>query len=126
MNDLNAAYFSKDDVKAGLFDELLKTLIDYGSKSKDGYCDIRVRPGDSGSMVVEWAYKSWGRPDALGFAFTDEDHILATVCRLPDNSEILCRTDREAEDLLADFLKENPYYEKDEYGFWRDMREQTL
>lgn len=126
MSDLNEAYFSKDDVKAGLFDELLRTLIDYNSKSKDGYCDIRIRPGDSGSMVIEWVYKSWKVPDALGFAFTDEDHILATVCRLPDNSEIFCRTDRDAEEALAEFLEENPHYEKDEYGFWHDVREPTL
>ena len=76
------------------------------------------------AVVVEWCYKWYDK--SMGndrFEFLGDDDTIMTEVYLPDNSSVYVKNEDEAKEILDDFLKEHPYYKKNEWGRWYNENE---
>ena len=90
--------------------------------STGGYTNINIT-NDSYCVIVQWC-EVFFNDDSPKFEFVNEGETVATVLELPDNSTMLCWDEDDAKEYLDEFLKEHPYYKKNEYGHWYNENEQ--
>ena len=126
----NEKAFTPEEVKAGMVGEFVDFLMKQDIKAAEvkershagGYTNINIT-SDSYCVIVQWCDVFFD-DDSPKFEFVNEGEIVATVLELPDNSTVLCCDEDDAKEYLDDFLKEHPYYKKNEYGHWYDENEQ--
>lgn len=126
----NEKAFTPEEVKAGMVGEFVDFLMKQDAKANDvkersstgGYTNINIT-SDSYCVIVQWC-EVFFNDDSPKFEFVNEGETVATVLELPDNSTVLCWDEDDAQEYLDDFLKEHPYYKKNEYGHWYDENEQ--
>lgn len=118
MSEPNRMYFSKEDVENGQMIEFVKFLTSMCYES-DRYNDIHITPADCGAFDVEWVQvdwdNNWGEFEC--FEFVGEGQEVCTCLHYPDDHFEF--TPNPEEDL-KEWLKENPGWEKDEYGRWQN------
>ena len=129
----NEKTFTPEEVKAGMVGEFVDFLMKQDAKSNEikdkkrsshyGYTNINIISGDGYNVTVQWCEVLF-EDDSPKFEFVNEGETVATVLELPDNSTVLCWDEDDAKEFLGDFLKEHPYYKKNEYGHWYDENEQ--
>lgn len=126
----NEKAFTPEEVKAGMVGEFVEFLMQQDMKSNEvkekshtgGYTNINIT-SDSYCVIVQWCDVFFD-DNSPKFEFVNEGETVATVLELPDNSTVLCWDEDDAQEYLDDFLKEHPYYKKNEYGRWYDENEQ--
>lgn len=127
----NEKTFTPEEVKAGMVVEFVDFLMKQDIKSNKvnerdsagSYTNINITSEDSCYVTVQWC-KVLFNDDSPKFEFVNYDEHVGTVLELPDNSTILCWDEDDAKETLDEFLKEHPYYKKNEYGHWYNENEQ--
>jgi len=129
----NEKTFTPEEVKAGMVIEFIDFLMKQDAKSNEikdkkrssnyGYTNINIISSDGYYVTVQWCEVLFN-DDSPKFEFVNEGETVATVLELPDNSTILCWDEDDAKETLDEFLKEHPYYKKNEYGHWYNENEQ--
>ena len=122
--NVNSVTFTPEEVEKGFLQDLLKYLTDHNEKSNDYYYEIHVT-SDGYCSIVEFVRVPYD--DSLGgfgkFEYIDEDHVVVKEVILPDNSTVFAYNEEHEKELLDEFLEENPWYKKNEWGRWYDERE---
>lgn len=113
----NSVAFSPEDVEKGYHQDLLDYLTDFNKKSDDDYYEIHIT-SDGYCMIIEFEKVPYSREFGGRFEYVDEDQCIMTEKQLPDDTYVLVHDEDEYKELLDDFLKENPNYEKNEFGRW--------
>ena len=118
---MNYRAFTPEEVKKGLFNDLLDYLLNHNKKNNDRYYDIHITT-DGYCSIVEWVECNYNDEygDNRHFRLIDYDEVVMKEVIMPDNSIQYAVDDDHAKELLDDFLKENPNYKKNEYGQWID------
>ncbi len=116
MSELNSMVFETVDQTTGF----IKTLLSI--KDSEQICDINVYPEDVFFVVLWKQVPSEGSYDGR-FKFVNENQTIMTEYPLPDNTHIYFEKEEDYKEYLEDWLKKNPYYEKDEYGHWFNTRD---
>lgn len=129
----NQEAFTPEEVEAGLAAEFIKFLIDQDQKAlkikfKDGgvtsFKNINIT-SDGYCLLVQWTDVFDDEDNEHNqFVYVDDDERIMKVLDLPDNSTVYCLDDDDRKQTLEDWLKENPGWEKDQYGRWYNKKEQ--
>lgn len=127
----NEKTFTPEEVKAGMVVEFIDFLIKQDIKSAEvnergsagSYTNINITNGGGDCVIVQWCEVLFN-DDSPKFEFVNYDEHIGTVLELPDNSTVLCWDEDDAKETLDNFLKEHPYYKKNEYGHWYNENEQ--
>ncbi len=119
----NSTAFTPKEVEKGLHLKLIKHLLEEGAEFNDAYNDIHVW-SDSYCTIVEWNQVHFDNSFGDGkFEFVDYDERIAKEVRFPDNHFELLPPEEEDE-AIKEWLKENPGWEKNEWGFWYNVKEE--
>lgn len=122
----NEEVFTPEDVEAGLLNDLLKHLLDHNVKSDRAYYDIHIT-SDGYCTIVQWVSVPYNDEHYNGeFVYIDEDQVVMTEFRFPDNSSeyILPGTE---EDAMKEWLADNPDWYKNDQGIYvRNHRHEYL
>lgn len=113
----NEEVFTPEDVEAGLLNDLLKHLLDHNVKSDRAYYDIHIT-SDGYCTIVQWVSVPYNDEHYNGeFVYIDEDQVVMTEFRFPDNSSeyILPGTE---EDAMKEWLADNPDWYKNDQGIY--------
>ena len=121
-NGYNSQAFTPEEVKKGLHLELIKYLLEYNEKSEKYYNDIHITT-DGYCTIIEWVCECHGEA-CTGFSFVDHDEQVMKLVYYPDNSFGYAEDEDEANDMLLLWLRENPGWERNEYGHWYNKIEQ--
>ena len=122
----NEEAFTPEDVEAGLLNDLVKHLLDHNAKSDRAYYDIHIT-SDGYCSIVQWVSVPYNDEHYNGeFMYVDEDEVIMTEIRYPDNSfeYILPGTE---DDAMEEWGKNNPDWYKNDQGIWvRNHRKDYL
>ena len=122
MRNINEQVFTPDEVKKGLHLKLIGALLEMDKDRKDSHFDIRLST-DGYCTIVQWCDVS-DDAGCYGFRFIDSDEVVMREYRFPDDHyEYLCDDD-EYDVRLAEWLKKNPSWKKNDYGIWYNEEEQ--
>lgn len=119
---INEQYYSKEQIKKKEHLKLLDTLMSECYGAKEGYNDIHIVPIDCGAFSIQWIQTNPEHSSAR-FAPVDDDETIMKEYSLPDNSYIYFQDEEEYKEYLKDWLKENPGWEKTQYGTWTNRIE---
>lgn len=123
MTEYNSQAFTPEEVEQGLVQDLINYLLDYNKKCESGYYDIHIT-SDGYCTIVEWLDINWDFKGEEGkFEFLNSDELIYKEVHLPDDTYVYVEK-QEAEKTLDDWLKEHPGWEKDEWGRWRNYKEE--
>ena len=114
MRKTNYQAFTPEEVEKGLHYDLLNYLLLYNTKSESNYNEIHIT-SDGYCTVIEWDNIPYSKEWGGKFEYVAEDEVVAKEFMFPDNHYELIYPDDE-EDILREWLKDNPEYKKDEYG----------
>ena len=119
MSNVNRMYFSKEAVENGELQKLLDYLMKYsysdnGPRNMCHYCDIHIKPEDLEAFTVEWTQEPWSNHlgDRGGFEYVECDQLVMREYEFPDRHYEYFETDEEFEEVLRDWLEENPGWHK--------------
>lgn len=115
----NYQAFTPEEVKQGLFQDLLDYLMGYNKKNRERYYDIHITT-DGYCWVIEWVEVNYNEQYGQDgkFEYIPADSCVMTAYRFPDGHSEYFATKAEFEEVLEDWLKENPGWVKNEYGLW--------
>lgn len=118
--NVNSQAFTPEEVEAGAHLDLINALLKINKKSSDSsYNDIHITT-DGYCTIVEWYHKL--EDDGAGFHFVGCDQVIFNEVRFPDeHTEYL---PEDADEAIAEWLKDNPGYIKNEWGHWVKEDEQ--
>ena len=74
-NTYNHMAFVPEDVKKGMVNKLIKTLLEMNEKSEEHYNDIHIT-SDSYCTIVEWVWAPIDKSYGGEFQFVDEDEYI--------------------------------------------------
>ena len=120
----NYQAFTPEEVEAGLLDDLLKYIVDYNKKCESGYYDTHIT-SDGYCTIVEWTdvnFKFKGEEGS--FRFVDSDEVVMKEVHFPDDHYEMVYPE-EAEEVLNNWLKENPEWVKNQWGTWTNTKEEN-
>ena len=121
--DYNSQAFTPEEVEEGLLQDLLNYLLSYNQKCKSGYYDIHIW-SDGYCTIVDWLDINFKFKGEEGeFKFVPGDGCIMREFLFPDNHYEMCYDEEDYQERLADFLKENPGWEKTPYGTWTNRIE---
>ena len=124
----NEKAFTPEEVKAGMLTEFIDFLLKQDMKAAElrdadhKYTNINII-NDGYCTIVQYCEVYFNLDDPC-FEFVDEGEYVATVLELPDESTVLCWNKEDAQETLDEFLKDHPYYKKNQYGRWYNVNEQ--
>lgn len=131
MSKTNQYYFFPEQVKRGEHIKLISFLLEQSKRETEEDIDARAFFNDihiyqeDDSVIVEWIQHFYNEDYTEGrFAFIDDEHIVMKEVWLPDNSSTYAYDDDEAQEILDDWLKDHPTWEKNAYGIWHDREEE--
>lgn len=120
----NEMAFTPEEVDRGMHVKLLNYLLSYNADSESNYNDIHITT-DGYCTVIQWIDRSFEYDEGGSFEFVDSNQRVMTECELPDNSIVMCYDEDEVKETLDNWLKDNPSYEKNEYGRWVNRDEEV-
>ena len=118
MNDVNKMSFdltSQEEKK--LAKDWIDKLIEYNTICERDYLDIHIRTEEN-FLFLEWVQIPYSREWGGEFKYVDEDQVVMTEKRFPDNHYEYVFDDEDYEERLKEFLEENPGWVKTSYGMW--------
>ena len=115
----NEKSFTPEEIEQGLFDDLIRYLLDYNKKSKQDYYDIHIT-SDGYCTIVEWVdvmYNNEYGEDGK-FIFVDYDQVVMIEKTFPDNHVERVLSEEEGNERLQEWLEQNPGWVKNEFDDW--------
>ena len=123
MENYNSQAFTPEEVEKGLLQDLLNYLLDYNKKCESGYYDIHIC-SDGYCTIVEWVDINFNfRGEEGEFKYVPADGYILREFHFPDNHYEMFETEEEYNEALKDWLKDNPGWEKSEFGTWTNVIE---
>ena len=105
----NSMAFTPEEVKAGLFQKFLNTLIHYNTNSEQHYCDIHITT-DGYCTILEWENVPYNHEWGGSFQYVGFDEVVMHEVQLPDGHYALSRNEEEDVEIINDFLNEHSNY----------------
>ena len=113
----NEEVFTPEDVEDGLMDDLIKYLKIHNEKSDRAYYDIHIT-SDGYCNIVQWVSVPYNDEHYNGeFVYIDEDQVIMTEFRYPDNSFEYIVPGTEDE-VMKEWSENNPDWYKNDRGIW--------
>lgn len=114
----NSVAFTPEEVKKGLHTNLIYYLLSFNSESEsDEYYEIHIT-SDGYCTIVEFEKIPYDHSFGGTFEYVDSDHRVMKEYIFPDNSIQYLGSDEEFNEVLEDWLKDNPGWVKGPYGGW--------
>lgn len=121
---MNQSVFTPEEVKKGLFTDLINYLIGHNAKSDKSYNEIKVST-DGYCTIVDWVEISYDMEGDCGrFEYLEPDQVVMREIIFPDNhTETL--HDEDIQEAVEEFFNENTdladkyYYQPSTKSFMR-------
>lgn len=124
--DWNSQAFTPEEVKQGLFTDLLTYLTTFNQKSKESYYDIRIY-SDGYCQCIDWIEHHYDEGYQEGnFEYVPFDAEVMEEYFFPDNHcELFSyrNYEEETKEALSEWLKNNPGWERNSWGNWYNIEE---
>ena len=118
MSDLNSLVFSKEEQEKGLLNDFINILLKINRESFDHHIEFLIRQEED-LVIVEWSQINYSCEDCYShFKLVEPDQVVMLEYRFPDNHIEYVFDEEEGKELLEQWLKENPGWEKSSYGVW--------
>lgn len=117
----NYQAFTPEECKKGLHLKLIQSLLEISDKLENSYLEFHIT-SDGYCTIIEWTDIAHEYENDF-WKYVDEDYEVMYRLQLPDNSYELCYNEEEADERLREWLKENPGWKKNEYGYWYNEKE---
>lgn len=122
--DYNFQAFIPDEVEKGLLQDLLNYLLEHNRKAEHQYYDIHIT-SDGYCTIVEWVDVNYDMQEEEGhFAFVPHNGQVMLDFMFPDNHYELCYSEKDYQERLTEWLKENPGWVETPYGNWTNEIEE--
>lgn len=108
----NSMAFTPEEVKAGLFQKFLDTLMHYNANSDQHYCDIHITT-DGYCTILEWENVPYNHEWGGSFEYVQEDEYVVHDLKLPDGTYVRSTNEIEDKEIIDDFIAEHPDYQYD-------------
>ena len=117
--------FSRKDQEKGLHLKLINTLIEFNRESDDHFVEILIKPEDCNFLEVEWIenYYKTEEEYSIHYKPVSTDQYVMMEYEFPDGHYEYVESYEQGNELLQEWLKENPGWEKTEYGRWVNKEE---
>lgn len=121
----NSMIFSRKDQEKGLHLKLINTLIEFNRESNDHFVEILIKPEDCNFLEVEWIenYYKTEEEYSIHYKPVSTDQYVMMEYEFPDGHYEYVESYEQGNELLQEWLKENPGWEKTEYGRWVNKEE---
>ena len=113
--ETNSMTFSISDQEKGLHLELINFLLRVNRESEDHSVEFLVKQEDE-FVIIEWIVNYHDYENH--FQAIGDDECVMIEYRFPDNHFEYVFSEEEGKELLDEWLKENPGWEKGPYGAW--------
>lgn len=117
--EYNSQAFTPEEIEQGLLHDLLNYLLDHNKKNNNQYYDIHITT-DGYCTIIEWTdvdYNQEYGPDGK-FEFVPAGSYVMIERTFPDGHYDYFSSDEEFEEVLKNWLEENPGWVKTSYGTW--------
>ena len=117
--EYNYQAFTPDEVEQGLHLDLVNYLLDHNKKNENQYYDIHITT-DGYCIIIEWTDVSYDKhlgPEGK-FEYVPGNGYVMIEKHFPDGHYDYFGSEEEFEEVLKDWLKENPGWVKTPYGTW--------
>ena len=115
--ETNYMTFSRKDQDKGLHLKLINTLLEFNKESDDHYVEILVRNEYCDILVVEWVENFYNDNDFnTHYKPISSDQYVMMEYEFPDGHYEYVESYEQGNELLQEWLKENPGWEKTQYG----------
>lgn len=115
--------FSKKDQEKGLHIKLLNTLLEFNSESSDYFLEILIKTEDFDEVRIEWIQNYYKSDYETHYKPVSSDQYVMMDFEFPDGHYEYVESYEQGNELLQEWLKENPGWEKTEYGRWVNKEE---
>ena len=106
--------------------DLLDYLLDYNSKQEyDDYYEIHITT-DSYCTIVEFEKVPYSGEWGGKFQYVEDDELVMKEYSFPDDHYEYFTSKEEYKEALDEWLKENPGWERGEFGRWYKKIEEKL
>lgn len=122
---VNSMIFSRKDQEKGLHLKLINTLIEFNKESNDHFVEILIKPEDCNFLEVEWIENYYKTEEEYSTHYkpVSTDQYVMMEYEFPDGHYEYVESYEQGNELLQEWLKENPGWEKTEYGRWVNKEE---
>ena len=117
--------FSKKDQEKGLHLKFLDYLLEFNRESNDHFVEILIKPEECNFLTIEWIenYYETEAEYSTHYKPVSTDQYVMMDYEFPDGHYEYVESYEQGNELLKEWLKENPGWEKTEYGRWVNKEE---
>ena len=123
--ETNYMTFSKKDQEKGLHLKFLNYLLEFNRESDDHFVEILIKPEDCNFLTIEWIENYYETEEEYSTHYkpVSTDQYVMMEYEFPDGHYEYVESYEQGNELLQEWLKENPGWEKTEYGRWVNKEE---
>lgn len=123
--ETNYMTFSKKDQEKGLHLKFLNYLLEFNKESDDHFVEILIKPEECNFLTIEWIENYYETEDEYSIHYkpVSTDQYVMMDYEFPDGHYEYVESYEQGNELLQEWLKENPGWEKTEYGRWVNKEE---
>ena len=117
--------FSKKDQEKGLHLKFLNYLLEFNRESDDHFVEILIKPEDCNFLTIEWIENYYETEEEYSTHYkpVSTDQYVMMEFEFPDGHYEYVESYEQGNELLQEWLKENPGWEKNGYGRWVNKEE---
>ena len=116
--------FSRKDQEKGLHLKFLNYLLEFNTESSDYFLEILIKTEDFDEVRIEWIQNYYKSSDyETHYKPVSSDQYVMMDYEFPDGHYEYVESYEQGNELLQEWLKENPGWEKTEYGRWVNKEE---
>ena len=121
----NYMTFSRKDQEKGLHLKFLNYLLEFNKESDDHFVEILIKPEECNFLTIEWIENYYETEDEYSIHYkpVSTDQYVMMDYEFPDGHYEYVESYEQGNELLQEWLKENPGWEKTEYGRWVNKEE---
>lgn len=121
----NQMYFSHDEVEQGLHLKFIEHLCNYCKDSNNHSIDLHMYTEDD-AIIVEWVQISYQDDCHSKYVLLQPalGEMVMIEKSFPDRHYEMCYSEEDYQERLQEWLKENPGWERNNYGMWYNVEEQ--
>ena len=121
----NYMTFSRKDQEKGLHLKFLNYLLEFNKESDDHFVEILIKPEECNFLTIEWIENYYETEDEYSTHYkpVSTDQYVMMDYEFPDGHYEYVESYEQGNELLQEWLKENPGWEKTEYGRWVNKEE---
>lgn len=123
--ETNYMTFSRKDQEKGLHLKFLNYLLEFNKESDDHFVEILIKPEECNFLTIEWIENYYETEDEYSIHYkpVSTDQYVMMDYEFPDGHYEYVESYEQGNELLQEWLKENPGWEKTEYGRWVNKEE---